>query len=258
MKEIRISQSMIKAFKDDYCPLKNKVLYITKQFKSIPSLSMMKGTYFETLIIGSDAHGNQLTTLPLRKNGKPTVDQERIEQQANFFMQVMKDHSMVIQDKQVKLSHQLDTNVFLDGILDIKGSLFDDIDGPVNDAIIDIKLTANIYSQFGDYCWHFPHNMDHTQAYMYSLLYESNYKVTPIFYYFVFDYKPVPEYKVIRKTVDATNRAELMESIRKTIEKIEMHERKTWWTNGSYDNCRYCPLTSMCKDYKKAKKIEIV
>ena len=258
MKEIRISQSMIKAFKDDYCPMKNKVLYITKQFKSIPSLSMMKGTYFETLIIGSDAHGNQLTTLPSKKNGKPTVDQERIEQQANSFIQVMKDHSIVIKDKQLKLSHKLDTTVFLDGILDIKGSLFDDIDGPVDDAIIDIKLTGNIYNDFGPYCWKTPHKMDHLQAYMYSYLYEKNFGILPIFYYFVFDYKPEPEYKVIRKHVGVDETKELMDSIQKTVEKIEMHERRGYWTKGSYDNCRYCPLTSMCKDYKKAKKIEIV
>lgn len=256
---MNISQSMIKAFnQDDYCPMKLKVVYVKKTHSLIPSDSMLRGVFFETLCLGSGVHGKVLTDLKRLKNGKKSVAQERIELQAKEFPIILNSHGMSIDDKDVYLEIDYEPGIKLNGTIDFISSIWDDVDGPIEKSIIDLKLTASIYSQFGPYCWHFPHNMDHTQAFMYTYLWNKKYGEELPFYYLVFDYKPKPEYKIVKKLVGRLELYELRESIRKTIEKINFHESKGYFTNPMYHNCRNCPLKDTCPDVTKAKKIESI
>ena len=259
MADLRISQSMIKAFdKEGYCPMKLKVTYVQKTHNTIPSEAMQRGIFFETLCLGSGVHGQQLHDLPRLKNGKKSVAQERIEMQALEFPGILDAHRMVIDEKDVYLEYEYEPGVWLCGTTDFSSSIWDDTDGPVDKAIVDLKLTQNIYSQFGPFCWHFPHNMDHTQAFMYSHLWKKVRGESLPFYYMVFDYKPTPEYKMIKKLVGTLEMYELKESIRKTIEKVNFHEGRGYFTNPLQSNCKDCPLAATCPDVSKAKKIQTV
>lgn len=255
----KISQSLIKAFaQDGYCPMKLKVIYIEKTHNLIASEHMNRGVFFETLCLGSGVHGKTLNDLPRLKNGKKSVSQERIEDQAAQFQSTLINHKMKVLDKDVYLEYEYEDGITLNGTIDFTSPIWDDTDGPIPKAIIDLKLTMNIYSQFGPYCWHFPHNMDHTQAYMYSYLWREIHGEEIPFYYLVFDYKPTPEYKIIKKLTGKLEEYELKESIRRTVEKIYLHESKGYFTNPKSTNCKNCPLQNQCPDFTKAKKIQTV
>jgi hypothetical protein len=219
---------------------------------------MQKGVYFETQCIGSGVMGKKLDDLPRLKNGNKSADHQRIDLQIQDFQNVLDNHTITIKETQVELRHKVNDRLGLSGTLDIVGSIYDEEYGLVDEAIIDLKLTGNIFSQFGDYCWHFPANMDHTQAYMYKFLYEQVREKEVPFYYLVFDYKPQPGYKIIRKDMKPVDQHELNESIRSTVEKIDLHDKSGWHTRANYDNCRLCPLKDKCPDYSRAKKIEVI
>ena len=254
---LKISQSMIKAFAaEDYCPMKLKKTYIDKTHDLVPSESMERGVFFETLCLGSGARGKSLTDLPRLKNGNKSTAQQRIEIQAMEFPNVLNAHRISIKEKQLYLEYEFEPGLWMCGEVDFTASIWDDVEGPLPDALVDLKLTANIYSQFGPYCWHFPHNMDHTQAYMYKELYKLVRGQELPFYYLVFDYKPKPEYKIIKKMMGTLERYELQEAIRSTIEKINNHESRGYYTRPLESNCKNCPLAeSLCVDATKAKKI---
>lgn len=226
--------------------------------QTIPTESMLKGQFFETLCIGAGVGGQQVTDLPRLKNGNKSVAQQRIEMQAQEFPRILAAHKMRVDETQIYLETEMEKGIMLCGTLDFKSPIWDDTDGPIDEAMIDLKLTANIYSQFGDFCWHFPHNMDHTQAIMYTHLYEQVRGKTVPFYYLVFDYKPTPEYKIVKKMVGTLERYELQEAIRKTLEKINFHEGRGYYTVPGHDNCNGCPLANQCPDVSRAKKIQTI
>lgn len=257
---LKISQSLIKAFAaDDYCPMKLKKCFIDKTHDLVPSEAMNRGAYFETLCLGSGAKGKKVTDLKRLKNGNKSTAQLRIDMQAMEFPNVLNAHRIKIDKTQLYMEYEFEKDLFMCGEIDFTGSVWDDTDGPLPEVIFDLKLTENIYSQFGPYCWHFPHNMDHTQVYMYKTLYEILYGKDVPFYYLVFDYKPTPEYKIIKKLMGTLEKYELQESIRSTIEKINWHESKGYYTRPMESNCKNCPLAeSLCVDATKAKKIVTV
>jgi len=255
----KISQSLIKAFaQDDYCPMKLKKIFIDKTHNLVVSESMQRGLYFETLCLGSGVHGKKVNDLPRKKNGDKKVSQERIDLQVHEFRSVLSNHKMKVLDNDIYIEKEHEKGIILNGTIDFTSPIWDDTDGPIEKALVDLKLTMNIYSQFGPYCWHFPHNMDHTQAYMYMHLWEQVHGEKLPFYYLVFDYKPVPEYKIIKKLFGKMEEFELKESIRKTVEKIYFHEGRGYFTNPSHMNCRNCPLQTQCTDFTSAKKIQTV
>lgn len=250
---------MIKAFKvSGYCPMKLKKALIDKTHPLPSTPTMDKGVFFETMCLGSGVHGKKLTTLPLLKSGKKSVSQLRIEDQIAKFPLILKSHRMEIDEKDVFLEYQLPSGIWLNGTLDFTSSIWDDKEGPIPKALIDLKLTGNINSTFGDFCWGTPFKMDHTQAAMYSVLYKLIYGVDIPFYYLVFDYKPIPEYKIIKKVVGLMEREALKTSITATVEKINFHNDRGWFTNPSSDNCKDCPLAAQCSDFSQGAKIQVV
>lgn len=254
----KISQTLIKLFKQDYCPTYIKEVYIDKNYASKPSIAMLRGLYFETQVIGSGAHGQSVNNLPLLKNGTKSASHQRVDRQVRDFQKTLGLHNMVILDTQTVLTYKFDDNLELNGTLDCLASLHDDVLGDVDKAIVDIKLTSSIYKEFGDWSWHFPHNMDHTQAVMYTYLYEQMTGEQLPFYYLVFDYAPNPSYKIVRKEITNMDKAELDESIRRTLDKILYHEKNDWGYNPSYSNCKLCPMNQTCPEYTKAKKVEVI
>lgn len=253
--QYKISQTLIKEFKKEYCPAQVKAVYIDRSIAMEATIPMQRGVYFETQCIGGGAHGQSLNDLPRLRNGNKNAAHQRIDEQIAAFPEILTKHGIVIKDAQVKIQKSLDDLIVLEGTLDFTGSIMDDNLGQIDDAVFDIKLTGSIYKEFGDWSWHFPHNMDHTQAFMYSMLYSDPIKP---FYYIVFDYAPEPSYKIIRKIVEPLDLLELDESIRHTLDKILYHEKNGWDVSPSFENCKRCPLKANCNVYTDAKTIEVV
>ena len=258
MKKLAITQTLIKYLKnDDYCPAQVKELFIDKTIRSEPSASQLKGLYFEQQFLGKSAKDNTKVDLPRLKNGNKSVEHERIDSQVGVFRNLILERPIVIEQIQVKLSVPYNDNYDLEGEIDFVGF----IDNKEEISLFDIKLTKSLYSEFyqggyGPWSWEFPQNMDFTQAYMYNYLFEEQFKVNAPFYYLVFDYKPESEYKIIHKRIERHHRMELMESIRKTIEKIEYHKSVGWKYNPDYKNCSNCPLKDKCPEKNLKKPIK--
>lgn len=191
MDKLYINQSLIKAFfykgeKRDYCARKIHESEYTSD-------NMIKGSYFETLCLGSGAKGSvtndlkrkKLTTKQIlsgQKIGSKTIDQIRIEQQSLIFKNQKIELSngefiflqlSVIPDinTQVKIykKWEKDENVILHGELDIFPTPINLPERGTRQCCIDLKATGT-FSDFGEYCWSTPSSMDHMQGYMYHYL----------------------------------------------------------------------------------------
>ena len=261
MNKITISQTFIKAMKFDFCPAQIKAIFIDKTVKSVPSLAMLKGSFFEHLCLDAGhAHDDtNVTDLPRLKNGNKSVEHQRIEAQAEVFQRIVKERPIVIHEKQVNITIPYNDNYELSGTIDF----FAQLDGNPEMAIFDLKLTGSIYREhnydgMAPWSWEFPQNMDFTQAFMYNYLVQEKLVIDAPFYYLVFDYKPESEYKIIRKKIERIHKMELMESIRKTIERIEFHNSAGWNYNATYANCIKCPLKKTCPAKILQKPVQII
>jgi len=263
---IYLNQTLIKQLtvaKPDaptHCPLQVKECMLKdSQLSTKTSDAMNKGIIFESLALDIPAaHG---ATIPFLKDGKNIpVDYKRIQEQAlRFKNEVCKEYAIEVKEKQLYIEAKWNEEVTLFGTLDFTGTIRDN-EGVVGDAIVDLKMTGSIYSQYGDFSWAFPFNMDHTQAYMYNWLYKEKYGIDLPFYYLVFDYAPEMNLKVIRKRIEPINKAEFTESVRKAVEIITFYNENGWNANPSYEKCKNCPLkeNGTCKQFIQYKPIEEV
>lgn len=262
MKKIPITQSLIKAMKfDTYCPKQVLEVYITKSVKSIPSLAMLKGSFFEHLCLDAGhAHDDEaITDLPRLKTGAKSVDQQRIETQAEEFKKMVVERPITIEQKQVHIAIDYDKDYSIEGTIDFIGH----IDSEISLSIFDLKLTGSIYHEhnydgMAPWSWSFPQNMDFTQVYQYWYLVNEKLGIDAKFFYLVYDYKPQSEMLIIQKKVERIHKMELIESIRKTIEKIDLHKATDWGYNASYINCKNCPLKESCTERVLQKPITII
>lgn len=249
-KKIKINQTLIKAMCEGYCPAQIKAIFIDETVKIKPSESMLRGSYFENLCLGAgNAHGEApVINLTRLKNGEKSVAHQRIDAQAEVFKKICSERPIIIKHRQIKITLEYNTDYDLEGTLDFTGT----IDDNPETAVFDIKLTSSLYKDhtygpFGSWSWAYPMNQDFIQAYMYHYLFYESTGMKANFYYLVFDYKPnEPEYLIIHKKVDRLHIAELLESVRKTIEKIEFHKSSSWDYEPSYKVCINCPLRFNC------------
>lgn len=259
---LTITQSLIKQVnKENYCPkFLESLLSGEKTMKQTES--MLKGQYFEYKCLGNlNKEGEKIEELPLLKSGKKSADHERIDMQVNKFKELIDYYKIEIIHKGNTIQTSLEEDTMLQGTIDFEGNM------KINDeefrVIFDLKLTKSIYTQWGDFCWAFPVNMDHTQSAMYYYIYASLYpNIVNIpglkFMYMVFDYSPEPDYKLIELNIDSLRIAELMESIRKTKERILWHQKFGFQYLPTYENCKQCMLKETCPAVKKFKDIETI
>jgi len=279
-----------------HCPLQFMEVKIFRNFEFPESLSMLKGSYFETLCLGKGAGGKRISDLPRKALtdkriremiasgipesdilGEKTIDQERIEQQAMRFPMRVDELKMVVheQNTQVPVLKHLWGDVYLSGELDIWPTTMMTPEG-LRWVVVDLKLTGDVNSQWGDFCWGTPEHMDHTQGHIYLELIENidldlNPHLKPLyaslpkvfekankgdfeFYYWVWGYKKEPlhlqEKCNIRVRYGPTERAELKESIRKYVAIVEHYlSMDEIPTNPSYELCKNCPVGAIFGGY---------
>ena len=262
--------------------------------------SMLNGSYFETLCIGSGAGGRKTEDLPRKRlvkarelenmkrkesglpevKGDKTMDQIRIEQQAQRFKVLSAKYQITVLDEntQIRITVPWHKNpeVYLSCEFDIFPTAIITNEG-LKLAIIDLKLTADINASFGEYCWGAPEYMDLIQAYMYHYCARqviSNIDMNPHvvelltkpavgliqqnqleFYYWVFNYKKEQlEDKLIKVQWDATKEQELHEAIRKCVSLIEYYSELKWPEKPQYKLCKECTIFE-CKSRTNVQSI---
>ncbi len=291
---ILINQSLIKKLvnkyqeEEQFCPRNIKECVMNKKYKDVPTEAMMAGKFFESHCLGGTTGTEPVLDLPRKRvskkreaeliaAGKPvlgekTIDQVRLETQIERFKIKAKQlqtqiitgintHVQVFKewDKKYLLVGELDwfpTPIFYQGVLQL--------------AMIDIKVTSNVESTFGKFCWGTPKYMDHLQADMYHYLVRNiDFELNPhlidlitpevdnlikseriLFLYWVWGYQKEPlEYqeKFVERSYRDENgsmfrQSELKERIRKAIAIIEREESFGWGTNPVPDICKTCPL----------------
>jgi len=274
------------------CPKKIYCVDIIKSHDHTTD-SMLKGSYFETLCLGKGAGGKTITDLERKKltkkqveinelrtiNGDPplkgekTMDQLRIEEQAIRFKQLANKYQIVLNEYNVQvpitIPWEKNKDILIRGELDIfPTTMYTKNEGSneytLNPAIVDLKLTANLESTFGEWCWGAMEEMDLIQGFTYNYLVrrlpdhvDLNPHVVDLmtkplinlinhnkinFYYWVFSYKKLDD-KIIQVKWDAMKQEEFHQVINKAISVIEYWEELGWPTKPEYSVCKYCPVT---------------
>ena len=288
-----LNQSLISRFlykgeeREDICPLKVFSVDIEKTHR-YKTESMQKGSYFETLCIGKGAGGRITEDLPRKRvvrdrevenekrkehglpivKGDKTIDQIRIEAQAVRFKALAAKYQITILPENCQVQVLIPWHKNPDIHLSMEYDIFPTTiiaEGGLRLAIIDVKLTANIHSDFGEYAWGNPEQMDLIQSYMYhygarrvidhvdmnphikDLLTKPAVNLIKAnqldFFYWVFNYKKAElEDKLVKIAWDPKKEAELHESIRKTVSLIEYYELLQWPAYPDYNRCRTCPV----------------
>ena len=300
-----LTQSLISRFlykgeeRELFCPSKTYHIDMIKSHH-YRTASMLNGSYFETLCIGSGAGGRKTEDLPRKRmvkarelenikrkesglpeiKGEKTMDQIRIEQQAQRFKLLSAKYQITVLDEntQVRITIPWHKNpeVHLSCEFDIFPTAIITNEG-LKLAIIDLKLTADINTSFGEYSWGAPEYMDLIQAYMYHYCarqvinhVDTNPRIVDIltkpavnliqqnqleFYYWVFNYKrDTLEDKLVKVVWDATKEQELHEAIRKVVSLIEFYEASKWPEKPNYKLCKECTIFE-CKSRTNVQQI---
>jgi len=292
--EFPINQTLIRGFlhnneerdesgKQGYCLRSVYLTRITRQLKMPVSDAMLAGKYFETKCLGKssgyDVHDlprKKLTKKQLAENaarvkeesplllGDKYLDHIRIDDQVSRFKALCQKYRIIINDSnvQIKLRTIWENNpdIMLKAELDIFPTTIL-IDGKLESAIIDLKLTADIHNEYGEYCYGKPEYLDLIQGKMYHYVVRNiNEKLNPhiaglitdsvrsliednriLFLLWIFNYKGDPlEDKIIKVIWDDNKENELHESIRKTISILNYGESHDWPVNPNYNLCKNC------------------
>ena len=304
-KKYPLTQSLISRFlykgeeRELFCPSKTYHIDMIHSHH-YRTASMLNGSYFETLCIGSGAGGRITDDLPRKRlvkarelenikrketglpevKGEKTMDQIRIEQQAQRFKILCGKYQISAFEGntqiKVKVPWHKNPDVLLSAEFDIFPSgimtnekLFPEDTG-MRVAIIDLKLSADIDSKFGEYCWGSAEYLDIIQAMTYHYVARESIKhldlnphlldllTKPVvnnikenrlqFYYWVFNYKKnTLDDRLIKIEWDLKREQELHEAIRKVVSLIEFYEAQSWPTKPQYKLCKECTVFE-CKD----------
>ena len=261
-----------------HCPAKIKAYLDGKQER--PTEPMKAGNFFETLLLGGGRDGQQTLQLDRKqvsqkakndaiKAGLPEpepemrIDEIRIRHQVDKSKIIFFNHKIqVVPDvnTQVLIYKKIGDDILIQGHIDLFPTPIV-WNGEEKVAIIDTKLTGNLSSSFGKYCWGTPEFIDFTQALFYFELVDGiDYSINPhlvkmfgkemqfdnvIFLYYVADYK-VSEDKLqctffeVSKTPDRM--VELKETIRKTAYALDMYRKQDYPANPVFELCKNCIL----------------
>jgi hypothetical protein len=235
MNKMILSQSKTKTWEQTICKRK-AIAEMTKEVIIPPTEPMMRGSYFESLALGSGVNGQVTDDLPRLASGKKSIEQIRIDDQVSRFHSLFSPESeeylgWQITDKQLYLSEgeregTIDFRCRRDGIR----------------SIWDLKLTGDMMSPGG--WWYDIGSMDHVQLAFYKHLHRLKYNEDCETYYALFDYSPKKNIKILKINIsEATimNSLERFDVVEKTL--LEMVE---FSTTPSYSECGKCRVD--CKE----------
>lgn len=245
---MKLNQSFIKRISKKYCPKKVKA-EMDGVWKRTATLAMIKGQYFEWLLFGTRNREGEIPSLPRKNNGEKSVSEIRIDQQVASFKEICKKNDIVIYgtDRNFR-AKMFDFDTF--GTWDAYGLW------KGKPVIIDIKLTQDITSSFGDFSWGDFESMDKIQAETYM---ESGLRLDGIkydFLFMVFDHKKNPDYIILPVYYSNAVSFQVQQRLEETKIKLNFHEHNGWEAIGSHDECRDCPFSNDCLSYTNKKQIK--
>ncbi len=220
-----ITQSLTKALETS-CPRKVQDEFIDNNKTS--SIHKERGSFFETLCLGAGAAGQMTTTLPTLKKGSKSIDQVRIEKQAQRFQNMFDPshpdfNGRIITDRQIELTH-----------LNKRGT----IDFITDGIIWDLKLTATM-----DGWWSAPEENDLLQQVYYRWLYYQKFGEELETRLLVFEYAPAMRIKEIKVNVTPEATLAMLSRIDRIEETLAEWEALDEWPRiPSETSCSTCPL----------------
>lgn len=249
-----MSQSRIKRINDElFCPLKFLKCDVLKEYQEIPTESMKRGQLFEYLAFGSLNREGQVPVLTKTSRGKMTAEEKRIILQASEMKRVLALNGITVLATCVPLTVEWKPKLWLTMLFDafVYWDRSRDPDPENNQRsgyyVFDAKLTANIHSSYGRYCWGTPWNMDHLQSHVYRegaqrVLTSHGRRREIGFVYGVFDYSTRMEHKLVEIRPSANNAAETSEQIRKATGRLEDANDEDWPAVPHFHQCKTCPV----------------
>ncbi len=252
----RINQSKIKRLSRTLvCAKRYFMEEISGELKRKATEAMVKGQYFEYKNWGTPPKEGGIPEIPLLKRGGKSTDHKRIDEWVAKFDGIMKRHGIKVIKTDFKIEVKLDSDTVafgtLDALVEYKGLPY----------IMDLKLTVNVTSTFGDFAWgnfttlqdpNIPNlytdkqddnggkEMDLIQAHAYMHDIELLTKRKWGFLYAVFDYKKNPEYKIIEVKFSQTERDKLIERTNETKYKLNLFKRLNYEAMPSEMECKAC------------------
>lgn len=254
-----LSQSKIKRLTaDHYCPRRFKEVDLDRTYLETPSVAMLRGQLFEYLAFGSLNREHEVPRLPKLQNGQMTAEEKRIVAQAAEIKRLMPLYGMKVLASAVPLTFEWKPGVWMSMLMDsVIWWTRPPEEGPTGIYVFDAKLTANVHSTYGDFCWGAPYRMNHLQPHVYMAGCRKVLGYEVGFVYGVFDYKPKAEHKFIEVKYGATNSGEAAEKIRVGLEIMQQSQAAGWPAIGSFEQCKGCPVPN-CPQRKVVPAVQVV
>jgi len=254
----KLTQTSLKDMeKESTCPLRWKTNWIDLIKVDILNDSMIRGLYFESLIISKNAKEeedwiNSYRDTFYTKFDKKRASTIRIEDQAELAKSMLFDKSSdnylgwEVKDCQIKYS-----NANEEGTWDI---LAENDAGDVAD--IDIKLTGNLESTYSEYSWGNYDSRDFVQQVHYHNLHKEKYGVDPKTFLLVFDYSVRKNCMFLELDIHKDAFERLKERKFSFWSTVNKYHKNGWTEIPSESECKNCPLNKICKKSWVEKEIE--
>lgn len=253
MSEFFFTQTALKDLeKPETCPLRWKKQWIDKEIQFPSNEAMIKGKYFEQLVIGAGAiEGDEVNDLPRLKNGDKSTDQLRIEAQAERAKRML----FTPEDEEYlgliikRVQYEMRSPSLRKGTWDIEA---EDKEGSI--WLVDLKLTSDLTSDRTPYSWgHNWDKLDLIQLPHYQDLYFELFGVRPRMALLVMDYT-AQKRAVFGEIVISDSKLSQKEVRFTTAEQVvALYNKHGWPTDPSIKECETCPL--LCKARINANKL---
>jgi hypothetical protein len=248
-KKYKWSLSPLKDFETpECCPTKRKARWVDKAISFESTQAQDYGKYFEYLVIGASAKGDDVTDLPRNANGSKKAIQLRLEKQAEWAKSLFDPESdnfigLEIISSQLRLSNDSST-----GILDILART-----ESYRAVIVELKCTADVTSTRSEFSWGNPSQRDYLQNIHYhNLFLDSKEDITslfdlslpPISEIIVVDYSPKLGRKHLELEFTDYSISEVKERFLEAEKIKERYEESNWEEayDPSFVECENCPL----------------
>lgn len=243
------SQTAVKDFeRSSTCPARWKAQWVDRAFISPSNVDMDKGKYFEQLLLGSSASTEEkIYSLPLLETGSKSVDQIRIEQQAERGKRMLFDKSdpewlgfqIITTQKEMRQDDR-------SGVADIIARA----DSDKSEWIIDVKLTKDLTNTRSEYGWG---NDLSTMDLMQLVHYHSFMPPSTKLGLLIFDYSPKKRVKFVEVQLSQDKIDEKENRFLQAKEVKELYDKNGWIKLPSEKECDSCPLA--CGDRKLTSKL---
>lgn len=247
--EIKISQSLIKAYNDylngKICGLLFEKQYILKEIESEPTDSMRLGHYFEFKATGALPR-NGIEPIPERtQKGELTAAYKVAEKQAANFKKYCKALGIEIisYGKRIEKDNS-------EGLIDIEASIKGER------VIIDLKFSGLMDDKWNELGWNLE-ALPYKEKIMIQAVHYSYLTEIP-FYFWVFSSKNEDENKLIKVNIDPDVLKVHPSKIEDIRGLLEIDLDLGFKAYPELLRCKYCPLFSSCRSKTEIPTIEEV